>query len=412
MNMKILNFGSCNIDFVYTLDHVAGVGETLTTHKLETYPGGKGLNQSIAMARAGAKVYHAGCIGENGGILTEILADNGVCTSFVRHIKEKNGHAVIQVSREGENSIFVYQGSNGMITKEYIDEVLNHFSKGDFIVLQNEINNIDYLIKKAKQKQMQIFLNPSPYNDKIAEIYLNSVSSLILNHAEAKALSGLSEVEEILQYFLTQYPHLKVMLTLGKNGCVYQDKNQKISHPVFKVDTVDKTATGDTFTGYFIASMAAETDCREIIKIASCAAAIAIGRSGPVSSIPYMKEVLEQMDLLPVDDLDIRSDKIRKRILQYIDENIKTASLKELAEMLGFSSTYAGNLVKRVTDKTFRNLLHDKRLHMAKKLLLETELSISDVIEAVGYENGSFFRKIFREKYGKNPLSYRKKVSK
>ena len=148
------------------------------------------------------------------------------------------------------------------------------------------------------------------------------------------------------------------------------------------------------------------------MKIASCASAIAIGRSGPVSSIPYMKEVLEQLEILPIVDLDIRSDKIQKKIMQYIDDNMKTATLKELAELLGFSSTYTGNLIKRVTDKTFRNLLHDKRLHLAKKLLLETELSISEVIETVGYENGSFFRKIFREKYGKNPLSYRKKGSK
>lgn len=248
MNMKILNFGSCNIDFVYTLDHVAGVGETLATHKLKTYPGGKGLNQSIAMSRAGAKVYHAGCIGESGEILTEILADNDVCTSFVKHIDGKNGHAIIQVSREGENSIFVYHGSNGMISKEYIDEVLSHFVKGDFLLLQNEINNIDYLIKKANQKQMQIFLNPSPYNEKIAEIDLRLVSYLILNHAEATAISGLSEIDDILQYFLTHYPNLKVMLTLGKDGSVYQDKNQKISHPIFKVHTVDKTAAGDVKT--------------------------------------------------------------------------------------------------------------------------------------------------------------------
>ena len=76
--MKILNFGSCNIDYVYSLDHIVGIGETETTHKLETFPGGKGLNQSIAVAKAGGEIFNAGYVGCDRDILTEILLKNSV----------------------------------------------------------------------------------------------------------------------------------------------------------------------------------------------------------------------------------------------------------------------------------------------------------------------------------------------
>ena len=168
--MKIVNFGSCNIDYVYSLDHIVNVGETETTYKLETFAGGKGLNQSIALARAGAKVYHAGCIGEAGEMLREIMSDSGVDLSYIKNTTTKNGHAIIQVSAKGDNSIFIYPGSNAEVSKDYIDSVLEDFEKGDILLLQNEISNVNYIIEKAYEKQMQIILNPSPINEKINEI--------------------------------------------------------------------------------------------------------------------------------------------------------------------------------------------------------------------------------------------------
>ena len=150
--MKILNFGSCNIDYVYSIDHIVRVGETQSTNRLDIFPGGKGLNQSIAIARAGAKVYHAGCVGYDGDMLTELLSDSGVDISYVRTTDIKNGHAIIQVDSNGNNSIFLYGGSNDMVTEEYIDSVLEHFEAGDILLLQNEISNVEYIIKKASKK--------------------------------------------------------------------------------------------------------------------------------------------------------------------------------------------------------------------------------------------------------------------
>ena len=180
MQLKILNFGSCNVDYVYSLDHIAVIGETEATQGLSILPGGKGLNQSIAITRAGNNVYHAGCIGDGGKFLLDLLKANSVDVSFVDYVNTKNGHAVIQVSKSGDNAIFLYSGSNHMISTEQVDRVLSAFSKDDILLLQNEINNLDYIVKKAYQAGMKIILNPSPFNDKIQQIDLNMISYLIL----------------------------------------------------------------------------------------------------------------------------------------------------------------------------------------------------------------------------------------
>ena len=256
--MKILNFGSCNIDYVYSLDHIVNAGETQMTDKLETFPGGKGLNQSMALSKAGEKVCHAGCVGIDGKMLIDTMSENGVDISYMQTVEEKNGHAVIQVSKNGENSIFLYPGSNNMISKQYVDFVLEKFTSGDFILLQNEINNIDYFIERAHQIGMNIVFNPSPFNEKINKIDFNVLSYIILNEVEGKCISGYDDKEMILKYFKNEYPNLKVMLTLGKKGCVYQDQTHVIYHPAFEVKAVDTTAAGDTLTGYFVAGIAKE----------------------------------------------------------------------------------------------------------------------------------------------------------
>ena len=294
--MKILNFGSCNIDYVYSLDHIVSPGETETTYKMEIFSGGKGLNQSIAISRAGAKIFHAGCIGEDGGMLEEIMKDSGVDTTYLKKVPEKNGHAIIQVTSDGENSIFLYPGSNAMVEKDYIDSVLDNFEKGDILLLQNEISNIDYIIEKACKKGMCIILNPSPFNEEIKKIDLNMLSYIILNEVEAKAVSGCGNAEEYLVFFEKNYPDLKVMLTLGSRGCIYKDSKTKVSQDVFPVKVVDTTAAGDTFTGYFIAGIASGDDIAEILKTASMASAIAVSKKGAAPSIPERFEVMEALN--------------------------------------------------------------------------------------------------------------------
>lgn len=405
--MKILNFGSCNIDFVYSLNHIVAAGETAVSLNMNTFPGGKGLNQSIALARAGIKAYHAGCIGNDGELLLNLLKDNGVDISNIMRVNSKNGHAIIQVSCDGENSIFIYPGSNAMVTDKYIQSVLQNFGKGDFILLQNEINMVDSIIKKAYEKEIFIVLNPSPCNEKIMNIDLNMVSYLILNEIEAKMLTGYTLPESSLKYFVEKYPNIKVVLTLGKKGSIYCDKSNKIFQPSFCVTTVDTTAAGDTFTGYFIAMTARGENYRKALKIASAAAAISVSKNGAAPSIPKLCEVLTAVNLMS-ENADGKSKLTKDKINEYAKKNLKSASIEGLAKILGYSESYTQSIVKNLFGAPFSKLIQSKRCDAAAQMLEETDLPVGEIINKTGYENENFFRKIFKQKYGKNMLEYRK----
>ena len=287
--MKILNYGSCNVDYVYSLDHVLKVGETLVADGMETFPGGKGLNQSVALARAGAPVFHAGCIGAGGEFLEALLAEAGADLSYLTHTNEKNGHAVIQVSRAGENSIFIYQGSNAMVTKADIDRTLADFSAGDVLLLQNEISNVGYLVAQAAARGLFVVLNPSPIDDSLRAVDLSRVGCIVLNEIEAADLTGQSDPSAALDYFAAHYPDLLVVLTLGGEGCVCQNKGERIVQPAFEADVVDTTAAGDTFTGYFVAGLYEGRPLSEILVLATAAASIAVSRRGAAPPSPCAK---------------------------------------------------------------------------------------------------------------------------
>lgn len=408
--MKILNFGSCNIDYVYSLDHIVRVGETETTGGLSVFPGGKGLNQSIALARAGAAVWHAGCIGEGGEFLCELLRENGVDTSFLQTVDEKNGHAIIQVSRDGENSIFLYPGSNERVTREQIDRTLSHFSAGDLLLLQNEINELSYLIRQAHERGMTVLLNPSPYNESIQESDFAMLDYLILNEVEAKEITGGESPEECLGYFEQHHPQLKIMLTLGKRGCVYAERGKRTGHPVFRVIPADTTAAGDTFTGYFVAGVASGADMQKTLRTASHAAAITVSRKGAAPSIPTLAEVRASTLTPEPYEPTGKRERLLATLDAYLNETLATASISQLAERWGYAAAYAGQTVKTLTGKSFSVLLCEYRVKRAAELLITSDLSVEEIIHAVGYENQSFFRRAFVEIYGMNLLEYRKKM--
>lgn len=406
--MKILNFGSCNIDYVYNLDHIVNVGETLSSHSLSVFPGGKGLNQSIAMSRAGVKVYHAGCVGTDGKMLTDILLDNDVDISYINTVDGTNGHAIIQVSSDGENSIFIYAGSNAMISKEHIDRVLDDFEEGDFLVLQNEINNMKHIVDIAFEKGMKIVLNPSPIAKNLYDIDFNKLSYIVLNEVEATVFSEKDAPEKSLEFFKENYPDLCVMLTLGKNGCIYQDKNGKHYHSVFETAVVDSTAAGDTFLGYFVAGISRGERIEFVLKYASAAAAIAISRQGAAPSIPTIKQVECGLKTMKIKAVDMTAKRILKAIDDYISDNICDVTLNKLANHLDYSPVYMGTLIKKLTGKSYVDYLQNKRLIMAADLLKNSEMPIRDIIQICGYQNESYFRKIFKQRYNKTLLQYRR----
>ncbi len=293
--MRVLNFGSCNIDYVYQLDHMVTEGETERSDSMAIFAGGKGLNQSIAAARAGIKICHAGYIGADGDFLLDALTKDGVDTTFVRRVAEKNGHAIIQVNRFGENAIVVHPGTNAMLDEPYVDDVLSHFSAGDLVILQNETNLLPYIIRQAYQRKMAILLNPSPINQALQNVPLSMLSYLVLNEIEAASLFHGKDTDTCLTNAAAQYPTLRIVLTRGKQGAIYWDEDGTLYQHAFLVDAVDTTAAGDTFTGYFVSGLARDISIQANLRTASAASAIAVSRHGASPSIPTMDEVTRQI---------------------------------------------------------------------------------------------------------------------
>ena len=292
--MKILNFGSLNIDYVYTVDHFVKKGETISSPALNIFSGGKGLNQSIALKRAGADVYHAGAIGKDGLFLEELLNDTKINTEFLFKLENvRTGNAIIQNDKYGDNCIILYSGANGAITKDMVDSVLSNFSKGDFIILQNEISELSYIVEKAHKIGIKIILNPSPINKNIFEINPEYIDYLILNEIEGKVLSeGFTDNIDILKSLAKKFKNAHIILTLGENGSIYSYKDTLIKQDIYKVNVVDTTAAGDTFVGYYIASMLNGMSVKSSLDFASKASAISVTKKGAANSIPNKDDVV------------------------------------------------------------------------------------------------------------------------
>lgn len=294
--MRVLNIGSLNLDYVYHIDHIVLPGETEEASTRNTFLGGKGMNQSCALAKAGAEVYHAGLIGSDGGMFLEACQAYGIHSEYIRTVDTQTGHAIIQIDGEGQNSILLFGGANQCLTKAYVDEVLSNFSSGDLLLLQNEVNLLPYIVERAYEKGMQIALNPSPFNKKLDTVDLSKISVFVLNEVEGLQITGEQEADRILDVLLQRFPKAKIMLTLGKNGAVYAEQDQRIFQPIFPVEVVDTTAAGDTFTGYFLAGLSDGLPMEEVLRRSAKASSIAVGREGAIPSIPSRQEVLSQLE--------------------------------------------------------------------------------------------------------------------
>lgn len=404
--MRILNFGSCNLDMVYDVEHIVRAGETIHTHGLHHYAGGKGLNQSIAVARAGAEVFHAGCIGEDGQMLREFMAGYGVRLDYLQTVEGPTGHAVIQVDQKGENCIFLYSGANVKITREFASQVLGQFQAGDYLLLQNEISQLSFIIDTAFAKGMRIVLNPSPINDALKKIDFNKLSYLILNETEAADISGVEGCGEFMQWMRAHYPNLTVILTLGKQGSLCFDREQCIRQPSYEVEAVDTTAAGDAYTGYFLAELCRGKSIQDCMNCASAAAAIAVSRKGAAPSIPDYATVMGQIRHMKLRKSNGLESK-QKQVTDFLQVHIADASLNMLAEQLGYTPAYTSRWFLQNMGASFSDFMKQLRLDKAAWYLRESSLSIGEIISAVGYKNESFFRKNFAQKYGCSALEYR-----
>lgn len=296
--MNVVNFGSLNIDHVYAVDHFCRAGETIHTKSYTQNAGGKGLNQSIAVSRSGQKVHHAGLLGPEGTRLAELLSGSGVDLRYLKHTDVPQGHAVIQVQPDGQNCIFLYGGSNQAVTPQEIDEVLMQLNAGDYLLLQNEIANLTYLLRAAARRGLRVVLNASPISDELLNADLSGVDWLVVNEIECAAMAGCGDAQAGYETLKQRYPSLGILLTLGSEGSVSWKDGTEVRQCAYPVKAVDTTGAGDTFMGYFVGCLAQGMERQTAMQYASMASAISVTRPGAAASIPLMDEVSAAVEAL------------------------------------------------------------------------------------------------------------------
>lgn len=288
---RVLNIGSLNIDHVYRVDHITRPGESLASSSYARFAGGKGFNQSVALARAGAFVTHAGCIGPDGGWLRDFLANEGVNVSRLLTSEAPTGHAIIQVAADGENSIVLFPGANVTPAPADAFRWLDGFGRGDWFVCQNETSCVPELLTAARERGLTVCFNPAPMRPEVRDWPLDAVDWLVLNETEGAELSGATEPDAILDALHARWPATAVLLSLGAAGAVCRRGHDLIRVAAPRVDAVDTTAAGDTLIGYFVAALAAGGEVEPALARACRAAALCVTRPGAAASVPRADEI-------------------------------------------------------------------------------------------------------------------------
>lgn len=290
--MKVLNFGSLNLDHVYQLDEFVQPGQTVASHSYQQFYGGKGLNQSVALANGGADTYHAGRIGEEGQSLKEYLISRQVNTTNVTTGSTPTGHAIIQVNNHGENAIIIAGGANQEISAQQAESVLSSFSANDMLLIQNEISQIPAIIDAAKKQGLKIAFNPAPFTPEIRSYPLELIDIFFLNETELKALAQEDDLSNGIKTIKKRFPNAAIISTQGSKGVRYMKEEEDIFVSGFSVQAVDTTAAGDTFIGFYLAALTDNKSITEALQLANGAAALSVTRQGAADSVPTLEETL------------------------------------------------------------------------------------------------------------------------
>ena len=288
--MAIFNLGSINIDYVYRLDSLPLAGETVAAQGLMVGLGGKGANQSIAIAKAGGDVRHIGAVGDGAQWATAKMREAGVDVSEVKTVEAPTGHAIINVDSAAENAIVLLEGANGTIAKDQINAALDTAVEGDWLLLQNETNNGLYAAQSAQARGMKVAYSAAPFSKEAVSEILPYADLLAVNEIEDEAIRAeLPEAAALLSKML-------VLVTKGAAGAECIDGTTITKVPAFTVKPVDTTGAGDTFLGYFLASLDNKETVEEALKRAAAASAIQVTREGAADAIPDAQEVTAFME--------------------------------------------------------------------------------------------------------------------
>ena len=283
----IWNLGSINADNFYHLPHLPGPGETLAATRFHQGLGGKGTNMSVAAARAAARVSHIGAVGPDGRWAVERLLEYGVDTPHIAGLEIATGHANINIDAAGENSITLFAGANHAISEQIIGAALAEASPGDILLMQNETNGQDFAAETARTLGMKVVYAAAPFDVSAIQAIMSRIDILILNEVEATQLRAATSTE------LAELPIDDIIVTLGADGCEWFSKGQQTPSrfDAYKVEAVDTTGAGDTFTGYLAAGLDRGLKMEAAIDLALRAAALMVTRQGTADVIPDLKDI-------------------------------------------------------------------------------------------------------------------------
>ena len=283
--MTVWNFGGINADYVYSVPHIPAPGETLDASSRQVFLGGKGANQSVALARAGAHVRHIGAVGPDGTWAVERMLEYGVDTRAIVQIETETAHAMILVAPDGENGIVVYPGANRAVPQTAIQSALSQAATGDWFIMQNEVNSQIETARLAHDLGLKVGYAAAPFNAEITADLLPLLDFLILNDVEAeqlKAATGKTPAD---------LPVADVIVTHGAKGATWFGSDGPVLVPSHPVTPVDTTGAGDTFTGYILAGLDRGQPILQAMQTASKAAALMVTRRGTADVIPDLAEV-------------------------------------------------------------------------------------------------------------------------
>ncbi|WP_082114122.1 ribokinase [Kiloniella litopenaei] len=289
----IINIGSINVDHVYRVPYFVKPGETLPSKSYQRVLGGKGANQSVALARAGETVKHIGVIGDDHTWIIDELKSSKVDASSIEIGTVATGHALIQVDDNAENCILLFAGANHELNLDTLTDKLAGFEKGGWVLFQNEMPNLNQMISLVKKMGARVAVNPAPFDDEAKAIDYDLVDLLIVNDLEAEELArtkcqgDLSKLAELCPV---------VIVTRGTQGAICYFGDDTIEVPAFKVKAVDTTGAGDTFVGYILSSIAQNLPLKEAMQRASAASALAVTKAGASVAIPTSVEVTQFLE--------------------------------------------------------------------------------------------------------------------
>lgn len=287
-----LVIGSMNMDYSIYCDYFPKEGETMYGINRFVQPGGKGANQTAAIAKS--KLVNVSFLAargnDNDGLTIEnMLKELGVKTEFKVIDNIPTGNATIIIDGKGENKIIIIAGANGELKVSDIKEEL--LKNNDVIVLQNEIpmETNEYIIKKCKELNKIVVYNPAPYKD-IDPKCLEGLDYFIVNRVELSQCAKEEDIEKAIDKIMKMGVK-NLLITLGKEGSMLVNEKGRIKVNAHKVNVVDTVAAGDTYVGYFAASLMSGKDLKEAMECASKASALTVTKKGSIVSIPFGEEV-------------------------------------------------------------------------------------------------------------------------